>query len=475
MPFIKICSLLLLVYVFRTAAVERSSIFRFHHLLKRYDYPDYRASDRDIYNDFQYSADLSERSASYSTLSYEGMDVSQYSLDFSDTLGFAWRSLHSSAVRQYEHTLSVYAAGSIQKRSDETENSMTGFYESRSEEMLRGRGMLHYTTMYRRYNRISFLNDRLFAECRAITWIHGQYIRERIYNKDMNRNRDSTSILLKTRKNGDGSFTLFPVVGFGKRVPVAPMYKAFEIQRKLKRTGVVREKLSDSTLMRLARLVGSLESFKLRNDRYDKYLMKELETIVSADSAVDTARLNAFALFKAYETFSEQMPLLFTGFEVTLGVSGWLTYDQQIYYQNHPDPYSRSMNYWNSPGFGFNLDVRHPLRLSWTLPIVSRFFFELGIRPPYFYSDSWFNYATEVGAYYFITNRVLLHGSVSDIPSYIAVPRSLPQRYDLEMTVYLEDHLSLSLHGFRDSRFISSGQQDKRIEEGITMRVNYDF
>jgi hypothetical protein len=467
--------LLLVLAVLPVDGIERNSIFRFHRLLQQYDQPDYRASDRDIFADIEYSARSQEEKPRYSTVSREGADYQSYSMDFSDTLGFFGQRLRSSSIKQSNQQLMLSLNGAVRKVSDVNGNSLTGFNYTRSDENWMVNGSLDYSGDFRRYSRLSFLHRLLFLELNADAGVTGAYWRQRNYYRQMDQYADSTFMNTARTRFASGDIFLRPGIGYGKRLPVAPVYKAFEIERKLKKAGALRSNLSDTTLMKLAQLCGSLESFRVNYDRPDKYVMRQLDKIVSGDSAVDPVQLQAFALFKAYETFSEQMPLLFEGFEVKLNLEGMLGY----HYRNRESDQNISSDMDSDPGpihyMSIDLNFLHPLTLSWTLPVVSRLFIELGMDPRYDCSNNPFRFDGMIGAYFFITNFIVAHASISEIPVYIVAPYDTPGRFELETDIFLEDHFSLRIRCFKHINDYCPDWYTRKVDEGVSLRVNYDF
>ncbi|MBN1577458.1 MAG: hypothetical protein JW913_12950 [Chitinispirillaceae bacterium] len=461
---------LLILTVLPVDGIERNSIFRFHRLLRQYDQPDYRASDRDIFADIEYSGQTREEKPRYSTVSREGSGYQSYYLDFSDTLGFTGRRLRSSSTKQSDQKLMLSLSGAIDRRSEVTDNSLTGFNSTSSDEYWKACGSIKYSGAIRRYSRLSFLHKLLFLELNTNADVSGVYYRDRHFTHNVDRYSDSTYMNTARSRNAGGGIGLRPAVGYGKRLPVAPIYKAFEIERKLKKAGALRSDLSDTTLMKLAQLCGSLESFRVNHDRPDKYVMRQLEKIVSGDSAVDSVQLQAFALFKAYETFSEQMPLLFKGFEVKLRADADLYY--YYYLNSNSDRYSDPNPY---QALTIDLDFMNPLELEWTLPVVSRLFIELGIGPRYDCSNNPLRFDGTIGAYFFITDFIVAHASISEIPVYIAAPYDTPDRFELETDIFLEDHFSLKIKCFKHINDYCPGWYVRKVDEGVSLRVNYDF
>jgi hypothetical protein len=225
-------------------------------------------------------------------------------------------------------------------------------------------------------------------------------------------------------------------------------------------------------MLKLAALCGSLESFQVAHDRPDKYYMQEMERIVRGDSALDSTKLDAFSLFKAYETFSERFPLLFYGFEIKLRPA-----IRAFYNYSRLDPF-RSDSTITETDVTYN-PFKNPIQLGWILPVTSRLFLEAVVEPPLSDDEKLFYHSGGIAAYFMMTNRILINASISEIPTFILAPCRVPGRYELTMYIYLEDRLMLRFYGFKQMRpsdaLLSDYDSKRDQNEGIQMQVRYDF
>lgn len=456
------------------SGIERKSLLRFHTILREYDNPHFKASDRDInlnvdYGATQYDSVVPEAP----TISSRGDYCGVYSMNFTGAMGFIGRQIKSSPTLQLDHSISALITGEIGNKTVLAGNELLNVSDTSVKKKQALDIKLNYSCGIRRYALLRFLPRDLFVElsgtlegeCRY-SFEHEMALRQEYQYSD---NR------FERRRTIDGRITLSPNFGYGKRHPVAPVYKAFEIERKLKKSGALRSSLSKNSLLELSHLLGSQESFELSYDRADKYIMKELERIIRTDSACDSSSFDAFALFKAYETFSEPFPLLFHGFEIKF-IS---TYELRPYYGDYLRQYDDDLT--NYSGLIFDCQPLPELQLEWTIPLTSRIYPQIGVRPiePFFYSYKYLSCSEgNLGVYFMVTNRIIAYVSASEIPVSIILPYDFPQKLEFKVDFFLEDHISLTLYGFKHFReiaFRSGVSYSYREMEGISLKVNYDF
>ena len=144
---------------------------------------------------------------------------------------------------------------------DVYENALTAFDDSRSEEHWRADGSIDYLGSFRRYFRLPWIDPLCFMEVSGGASARGEYRIDRMYRHEVDWDSDSTGVKIYRSRIAEGSIHARPALGFGKRLPAVPMYKAFEIERKLKKSGALSSDLSDTTMLKLAALCGSIESF----------------------------------------------------------------------------------------------------------------------------------------------------------------------------------------------------------------------
>ena len=460
------------------SGVERKSILRFHTILREYDYLYFNVGDRDIIMDVEYGATQFDSIVPGApTIAEVGDYHEKYSMNFTGTMGYLGRRIKSNPVLQLDHSITALMTGEICKETVLSGNELLNVSDTSVSREQNMDVQVNYSCGIRRYALFCFLPRNLFVELSVSLEGGGLYTnrhRMSLYREELR------SYNLFDRNRGiEGAITLSPNIGYGKRHPVAPVYKAFEIERKLKKTGALRSGLSKNSLLEISSLVGSMKSFELSHDRPDKYIMKKLERIIRADSTCDSSSLDAFALFKAYETFSEPFPLLFYGFEIKF-IS---TYEMDTYYDDYYSPYDDDLT--DASGISLFFQTLTELQLEWTVPLTSRIFPQVRISPSkHFYSKGPYYSEGDLGVYFMVTNRIVAYVSVSEIPVFIIVPYENPGKVEFKVDFYLEDHISLTLYGFKRFREIISTSgyssfgitnHSFRETEGISLKVNYDF
>jgi hypothetical protein len=473
--------IILILFPVLCGAIEKGSIFRFYKLLREFDNPIYSAKDRDIIGNIDYSAlQYDSVIPIFPTISELGNFDKKYRMDFTGTIGYTGRKIKSSPTFQSDDSMTSVFTGEIDKETRLSGNQSLGTFDTSVNRNRVAKALIDFRKSLRFYSPFSLLPRHLFGEIQTSVTASGNYrVRDDRYHYQ-SRSVDNYKTI---QKDAVGAISLSPIVGYGKRLPIAPVYKAFEIERKLKKVRALRSDFSDSTLLKLSALIGSIESFKVNYDRPDKYYMKEIEKIVSSDSSCDRALFDAFALFKAFETLGEPFPLLFHGFEIKLITAFSLSeeYYRTYFSSDFRNPISNSYS-------GMNFDwSKAQLQLEWTIPLSSRFFPQLCILPyDNFSSCRPFHALGSLGAYFLLTNSIIARASVSEIPFNYMIPKDKPGLFELEFNFYLEDHISLKLYCFKrpkksvgTSSYYFNGfdilNNSTRSQEGISFKVMYDL
>lgn len=459
---------LILIIPISARAIELASWLRFQRLLKEYDNPVYRASDRDVFLQTEYSANIIDEEPDDSR--YHGHQ--KYVLNFYGSTGFKGQWISSKPYLQTDHQFSFEISGQIDKRSDIFINNTLGIYDSSKTLDQRATGTLTYGGLVRRYLFADRLNRFLFIEAGGRLNASAEYSR----NHTQTHYQEEKEFLrskIDRQTNCSAQSSLLPAIGFGKRLPVAPVYKAFEIERNLRKMKALNSKLADSSVMKLAALCGSLNSFRLSHDRPDKFIMSALDSIIRSDPSLDTAKYDAFSLFKVYETLNERHPLLFHGFEVKIRSDFNIDY---YYLSQFP---AENNHFPDAGSLGFEWSYLSPVQFAWTFPVLPRFFIEYDVNPPLFSTDKILLHYSSLKLYFFLTNRIQLDASINDISTFIILPNGYPGNILLSATFFLEDKLTLQCTAGK--WFRPSQQQPNRSgrymdqREKLTLQVGYDF
>ena len=131
---------LILIIPISARAIELASWLRFQRLLKEYDNPVYRASDRDVFLQTEYSANIIDEEPDDSR--YHGHQ--KYVLNFYGSTGFKGQWISSKPYLQTDHQFSFEISGQIDKRSDIFINNTLGIYDSSKTLDQRATGTLTY-------------------------------------------------------------------------------------------------------------------------------------------------------------------------------------------------------------------------------------------------------------------------------------------------------------------------------------------
>ena len=452
-------------------AVEKSSVSRFHHILRHYDNPRYTACDRDLVMGFSYSGTEHRSPPRSITIDTGGNLKQNYSMKLRGNTGVLTRYEYSSVPLQVNYTVNSDANVVRNRNTTISGNEALGTFDSTIWNnssigaTLKGSGSLRY------YPAALFFQSHLFLEIGGYGDLTGAYNLQNNYSHDIGSSVERTYAQSATRRNFSASVHFFPAVGFGKKQPVEPVYKAFEMERKLRKDGVLKGNLSNGTLLQLSEMVGSGSFFRVSHERPDKFMMQKFESILRGDSACDSTALDSYALFHAYETFSEQFPWLFHGFEIKLRLTGMAEY----IYDDVQHGTELDTHYVTS----FDYTAKSPLQLAWTLPLASRLFLSLGIDPPVPGPRKTFEAMGMIGATFLVTNRIVAKAGFSEIPVYLIAPNGKPGLFECSVYFYLEDHITLDLHISRQFSGYSgwSTERDYRynVSEGISGQIRYDF
>lgn len=461
----------LLIISVSAQAIEQSSWWRFHRLLREYDNPIYRASDKDVFLRAEYSANRKDEHDNEYYYNFGNQYLNQeYNLDFNGSIGAKGQWISSKSYLQSDHKLTIDISGMIDKNNTIRTNKTTGTYDSSKTLIQTATGKLTYDGTIRRYLFPSRLNRYLFIEAGVNLKTSGEYSRNRSLNHYQREYEVLRSVLTR-QSNYSIQSSLFPAIGCGKRLPVKPVYSAFEIERNLRKLKALQSKLADSSMMRLAALYGSLDSFRLSRERPDKFIMSALDSILRSDPALDAANYDAFSLFKVYETLTERFPLLFHGFEIKIRPDFMVSCD---YSSRFPVEESPLPEPWN---VDFRWSFKNPILFAWTFPVLPRIFIEYSVAPPSLFTEKILHHYSSLKLYYFMTNRILLDFSINDISTFIILPNGNPGHMLFSTIFFLEDKLTLQLSA---GKWFRSSQEPlpwsvKMAHERLTLQVGYDF
>lgn len=209
----------------------------------------------------------------------------------------------------------------------------------------------------------------------------------------------------------NGELSVAPSLGFGRKRPVEPVYQAFLIEHKLKKSGCIKGNLSDSTMYRLVGLTSSVEAYKLKNEKYVKFLMSDIEKIILKDSAVVDSTIDAFALFRLHEVFEIELPFFYCGPSVYISWSSRGRIGLSSSYISYEPDQSYDLKNGDFDVVGMP-DVPY-LNLEYTFPLLTTVFAELKIGLPILTQPNFTGiydrkYTGEAALYCMLLNKLIL-------------------------------------------------------------------
>lgn len=452
-------------------ALEICQISRFHRILRQFEHCGYRASDRDISADFNYQTDGNITAPTGDDITSDALHQENFSRNINGRVGFAGRWLRSSTLLQMRNDIDGNAAAGILENADITSLPKTGIYDSSESIRSNQSYSLSYALNCEKHFRTTLFKDFPFIGISGLSALRGN--REKLENyRVANRTGQYQDVDKERRTDWHISSEVGPIAGFGKMRPVRPVYQAFEIERNLKETSAISSSLSDQTVLKIAELNSSIEAYRLRNDLYRKSLMKNLETIIKNDPAVADTCLDAYSLFKVYETFETKYP------EFLVGFSGYVKTSVTA---RHANGDRRVWAYHSSEERGVwvrrvddaagSIDYYTDVCLSLCYPVVNRLFLSITASGP--------AYPTIDGTFYLmLTNRLFIETGIDAVWDNDYKTSSIKGYCDINL--YIENHLYLTCNLKRTIQKSIYSQEffdikNRRQSEGIRLGVNYDF
>jgi hypothetical protein len=486
---------------------------RFHRLVEQYRDPDYRAADRDIVFDFGYDSHAEEFEPAGLGLT-EAHDEYRYCRrEFDNDTRVSLRSYYGDSVRLRSHSVDAGAEGEYSRLSEVRSNKLIGKADTidRIDRMATAYG--RYNTEWTRYvprkrKPGTWRGWRLGGGLgvKAGREVTKRYIHERLHGITAMRR-------IQEENRAWAWLDLWPTFVRGRQRPVTPLYRAFEVERLLRKRGAAHGELADTTLLALATRFATAFVHDVRHDRGEKYFYDALEPILAADPACDTARLDAYTLFRIKQSVDTRYPAVFVGPEFTL--SAWQSL-RVSYRREHVESSADTLtegirDVW--PGIQFDqANALFRPAVSWGMPLSPRLFLSLRCAMDFFGSSDdtyvsgglvavsdgdvrgWLVEQTwNVHLCYWTTDRLLLEAGALDIPAALVVPREPPRSSSVVLRYFVEDHLSLDV-GFektfvtRVTRDTGAGyvparkgsgfwELDGAVEQDtkITVGLGYDF
>ena len=386
-------------------------------------------------------------------------------------LGAEGEWVYSTADKRASQKFRIEGNGSLMENSAIYYHPLLETFDTSANRETRATGHTYYSLYFEKH--LSILRGWPFWGVEGTVSVSGEDYRNNHY-----RSRNNYAVYLNenvrtVERRCMSSGIVKPTAGLNKRKPVLPVYQAFEIERILKKTGEISGSLTDSTLFALIALNASIRSYSLKHERHWKYYMKKLEQILSEDPNLFDSTLDAFSLFKIYETFSTRLPGLFCGPSAALQV---FNRGDGYYYSDKSD----TGDTW----FDATYDAGLYTILQWTYPVFPRLFLSVLFQRPLVYSSQSDkllgnpDLRTRIRgeAHCFATNRFLLECGIETW--------KLMDEFHLEgffeARLYLEDHLSIVCSMQKTFSNRKKTEKDLNIDmksehERITLGLGYDW
>jgi hypothetical protein len=440
--------------------------------LKTYKTPAYTVIDRNVNLNFSYQKELYNFDKSLFVDGEYNEHTSEYDGNLQGALSGNYKKAILKKSSWSDLNVSLSADGGLNDNDDEYMNDLTGVYSSVSYRSLNADLKLKSHFTYERH--FCFLSNR----DKPFFSITGDNLLTFSSNRNISlKNANRQSSFSKERQDiASHYFNLKPEIGISMRQPVAPVYRSFGIERKLKEANVIRDTLFLRTINTLAAFVASHEKYSLTHEKYYKYLMKDLDVILRSDSMVDTSQLNAYTYFKLQEALRSNSPDFFCGFRIALGCNfnARGNYTMREGYKNHYEDYNGEKFDAEYNQFALPIDFT----ASYTFPLLSKLFFESGLKLNTSSVDEYDYKLKEQSAYFnlhfFITDRILCRAFIVDLPLEHAIPNGdKPKNIGLTMYFYIEDNVSLDL-SFKKFFDIYESTH-KKIRNTIFLGAHYEF
>jgi hypothetical protein len=443
-----ICCLLLVA----VSATARPDPGRFFRIVRLYGDPVYRMGDHDIALSGAYQSRSEESGPDSGSGFSEYYDVeTEFNRTIDNDLALKGITLKSDQLRSGSFAYSAGIKGRYSDVSKLLRNDMIGksdIYENVSvQENL-------YADLDKEHNRyFQFLKSwKWFAGFDAVGKLEAGGVYDRMFSEERLTDIDSE---YRKRKQirGWGNLDFMPQAGWGKPVPVTPVYQAFEIERSLSESGVIRGPLSDRTMVRIARWLATEYPLRRTRDRHTKYFFAALDTIVKKDSAMVNCSTNGYAIMDVRDKTWNSVPLLWNGLKVVFGAVGSL----RAGYENTRYSTLDTSSGWDGRGFEFEQQSRYfSFSLLWGQALSPHLHYLIeASAPPSFSSekspdglraflpDSAPHAHLDMSVYYLVTDRLHLSATMTSLPLRYIVPYTQPASLEISARYFIEDRITL--------------------------------
>jgi hypothetical protein len=461
---------------------------RFLRIVRQFKNATYAAADRDLLLDFSYDANSNHdrKNADGLTSDYDATSDFQRTID--GMVGGELEQLKGTGTTQESRRVEFGLRGHYHEQAHTESNRLLARGDTNQSNNSQATLYADYQRDYERHFGFKRWNGKPFWSLGRFARLSGSDQRTGEYTSGTLEIGSPVSIK-EIDRSGNLHFGVQPEIGYGWQSPVWPVYYAFEVERKLKECGALHGELSDQTLLSIANHCASIEAYKLNHDKSAKFFMAGLDSIIRTDTMTDLSPATMFTAFKVREAVDNNFPHFFAGFRGALYLhqyaSFWLREYRRIDNVN-----SQGNIGIQNPGFqpDFDQDNSFGISLQWGIPITARIFGTIGTDLPIGGSDRAIADLRDkrnfwgIDLYWFFTDRILVTGSIDDLPAIAIVPCDWPHNSSLTARYFIEDRISIDLtltkaFANRDGADLirHTDHTDHSLHDRIALGFDYDF
>jgi len=263
--------------------------------------------------------------------------------------------------------------------------------------------------------------------------------------------------------------------GYGKQIPVNHIYRAFEIERALRESGVIQGNLSDSTILDLAYWLANEWVLVDLHERPEKFFYSALNHILASDSAFYAPNMNSYSVMKVRDKVNHDYPFIKKGLKIRLSSN----YTINNTYEKTGRWYGTS----DTTDFGPGLISHHfasffTPTVSIGVPALPWLFFaselqsgallntDVGLR----LRDSFDTFFWNFDVFFLVTEKVMVHGKIN---RWELSKNTSPQSILARFRYYVEDNIYLDVdftyEWIRHTNFDYYSYPNEKKHEGTVM------
>jgi hypothetical protein len=452
---------------------------RFLRVVRQFKNAAYSATDRDLLVDFSYDAQSDNKGRDAEGLTDFYDDESNFHRSIDGKIAAVQNRLKGSVTTQESRNIEIGFTGNFNEDARTKSNRLLSMADTVQESTSKAELYASYRSDYERHFG--------FKRCKGLPfWSLGSSVR--IAGNDQRNSKYSTGTIERTfpisKKAIVQSAELYlgvkPEIGYGRPNPVWPVYYAFEVERKLKECGALRGELSDKTLLAIANQCASMEAYRVNYDKSGKFFMAALDSIIRTDTMADLSHATMYTSFKVREAVDNKFPYFFAGFHGALYLNQYV-YSIWVKRRNIDNVNLQWTNSVQQPESEIMIDQSYSygVSLQWGIPITARTFGSIRTEMPIYGNGSEETVIRDkrnfwgIDLFWFITDRLLVSGTIADLPAIVIVPCDWPRNSSLEARYFIEDRISINLT--LSKSFSNNDGADLFKEKDHTNHVLHDY